>query len=116
MSIGAWLGEAMASGTSGGIGQAICHKLAEAGALVIAHHGGGRQKADEIVVCSARLMPTPPPPAVKGINILVNNAGVSGGGKREAPSRSKPWMRRRQVAPILADHRSVRVPTVLQRR
>jgi NAD(P)-dependent dehydrogenase (short-subunit alcohol dehydrogenase family) len=40
---------AIVTGGSGGIGSAICERLAEAGAKVIVHYGGHGDAADEVV-------------------------------------------------------------------
>ena len=40
---------AIVTGGSGGIGSAVCHKLAEQGAKVVVHYGGSKDAAEEVV-------------------------------------------------------------------
>ncbi|MBD04241.1 MAG: hypothetical protein CME24_07850 [Gemmatimonadetes bacterium] len=103
---------ALVTGATGGIGPSICHELVEAGDAILVHGHTQLQAADALVreldscgvaahaVCSDLTEPTSAEPLVSevvdrlgGLDIVVNNAGVTLGGVGVEDTDPADWLR-----------------------
>jgi NAD(P)-dependent dehydrogenase (short-subunit alcohol dehydrogenase family) len=102
---------ALVTGATGGIGQAICHELAAAGASIVVHGHRQREIAEQcaselgqvtsaISLCSDLTQPTAAAEVVAaavdslgGLDLLINNAGVTLGGLGVEDTSIEDWLR-----------------------